>query len=433
MITLKAFLTMGAYYDNHLDKTSKLFELSTQSRTYARDVQEINYAALDADLVVFRSTTGVGTLFELTTAPATGVQKDIELATASIIKKITNTRATKQDFISQISAAVPKADKVDVGHLVTTTSGTLTCPDWFKIVKDTEYDVKVWLSDTAFQYQYSDYVTYASLPFEDINVLLGGYDAAKAAIDEFIIDDLAKDIDRQRKSKPETLCTLTNFSLHHPDAPAGTAPLHLPWAVLSYGEAGANIDAVKLALRDAILNNSNGAHTVAEWTAALPDIFRMTEFAIVPRWDIKAIHGYSGTSDIYSPNVPLSEVLKEVKDKIPYDLTHVNNSLTLVPFQYASLMLYICPGFDNDVRASKLSDLYPDYFFTGITSEDTNRMSMYTVEWVRALSAALQAAEVLGPDSEVPHGMHKIYRAGKVFVSFTYDRINYLVYGKLND
>lgn len=434
MITVKAFVTKASYYNNHANQTSKYFELTTQSRTYARDVQETTLPVTDADLVIFRATNGINTdLKILNEGPSAALLKDIDLAVKAVLDVASNTKATKAQFVASVYNTLPTLSKVDAGEVGTNATEFYACPAWIRIVKDTVYDVKLWLSDIAFQYQYSEYETYACLPFTEINVLLGGYTAAKAAIDAMIIDDLSKDIDAKRKSKPETLLTLTNFSLHHPDAPVGSEPLHLPWAVLSYGEAGANADAVKLALRDAILNNSNGAHSLAEWTEALPDIFKFTEFAIVPRWDHVSIHGYSGTADIYNSDVTVSKMFKEVEGRMPYDAVHVASTLTVLPFQYASLMLYICPGLGNDDRATTLSELYPDYFFTGITSEDANRMSSYTVEWVRSLSAALQAAEDCGPDSDVPHGMHKVYRAGKVFVSFTYDRINYLVYGRYND
>jgi hypothetical protein len=201
--------------------------------------------------------------------------------------------------------------------------------------------------------------------------------------------------------------------------------------VLIYGAAGDNVDSIKDALMAHILANST--HSQAEWTAIFPDIFKRTEFIILPLWDQYAIPNRNLATGIYSPQVDLAAVVAKMKTyATQYPEAHIDTHLTMFTHPYRSLALLSIGSPDNRNEKYKLREIFSDLISVASTSVDFNRMAESTQEWAYELERMLYVAESMSEFTTVPTGMQKIKRNGILYLAKSYLNINYLVVAKEN-
>jgi hypothetical protein len=197
--------------------------------------------------------------------------------------------------------------------------------------------------------------------------------------------------------------------------------------VLIYGAAGDNIDAIKDALVAYILANST--QTREQWTVILPDIFKRTEFVLIPRWDLYAIPNLTVQAGIHSPVSTLGEALAKAVAVIGsgYPSAHINSHAQLLGHPYKSLHMLAVGGPENRDNKWKITDVFADYIAVASTSLDFNRMSNATKGWALMLADLLLAAEVAEEFSSVPIGMSKTIRNGILYVVKSYQNIHFLM------
>jgi hypothetical protein len=204
----------------------------------------------------------------------------------------------------------------------------------------------------------------------------------------------------------------------------------VPWALLIYGSAGSDSDKVKAAIVTYILANST--HTELQWRVVFPDLFLRTEFVIFPRWLNTAIPSQSLVSGIYSSLVDTNKELTYVKAVMSaVDPAFVNTNMQCLASQYKSLMLDVLGSTENRNGIFKLTSVFPDMINVPTTSLDFNRMSLMTRGFMILLGNMLPVAETMTANSEVPSGMLHTTRNGIVYVSATYNDINFLISSKL--
>ncbi len=188
---------------------------------------------------------------------------------------------------------------------------------------------------------------------------------------------------------------------------------------------------IKDALQDYILTHST--RTRDQWKAILPDVFRRTEFTILPMWDQYAIPNRTVEAGIYSSIANLQHALAFIKQVATgYPEAHINANAAVVAHPYKALQFLVVGSADNRDDLFELVDVFPDYIPVASTSLDFNRMSQNTQSWALLLMSMLLEAEHMGEYTSVPVGMTRLHRGGRLFLVKSFGNINYLVAAKKN-
>ena len=334
------------------------------------------------------------------------------------------------DYLSNLTTAFNGViSGITIGNFID--NGQLSLPEWISWTSDanTGNKIRIWLSDTAFRSQYDEYEMVIVPPFQQLDHFFTSYTSLSSEIPALLTTDLIDRMEVAKLGYPETYFKVFNFDFHNSNDVTASVPSE--WGILIYGKAGDNLDIIKDVLQEYILNNSS--HVRAEWTIVYPDIFKRTEFIIVPRWDKLAIPNLTQLSGIYSSMLDPIEAIEFVKTNVNiYPDPWVNDNTTIVPYDYKAITLTIIDGVDNIVGKEHIDEVFSDYIPVSSITLDFGRMSIPTREWAVLLGNALIAAETSDEFASVPEPLRKIKRLGVLYISFLYDNVNYLVAARSN-
>ena len=430
MNIIKGFVTISAYVNNTPGQTAPLGELSTWSRTYSYEKGEYQDATVPGyKLTTFRAADNdTGTEIVL---QASLVQQILRVVGECMAYASSHIRPYDSiDFKNTLLANFyQKMGDLHIGDFVE--NGTLALPEWisWNSLDHQNAYVKIWLSDQAFQDQYDDYKIVVIPPLQNLDHFFNAYNVALTEINDRTSDGLNNLIQAAKGVNPETYIRFLDFDFYN--------SLNLEqknrtnWAVLVYGKAGDNIDAIKDAMVEYILANSS--HSRAEWEVILPDLFKRTEFVLLPRWDLKSIPNLTDLASLYASMLNPMECVQFAKNAINfYPQVFIESNVTVFPYDYKALSLVTVNGDTNVDNKKTLKQVFPDYIPVPSTSPDFNRMQIKTRNWLIFLEQLLIAAETVGEFSSVPTNLRKQRRGGLLFVSGLYDNVNYLVAARSN-
>jgi hypothetical protein len=203
------------------------------------------------------------------------------------------------------------------------------------------------------------------------------------------------------------------------------------WSTITYGAAGDNLDNIKQAIRDYCLANSS--YGMTEWARIFPDIFKTTEFYLIPRWDLVAIPNKTTEKGANSPFTNPTDILTSVKAMYPaIAAQHIEQNVLVGVHPFMSVAFACFGGTENKASKYKITDYFPDYIAVGTNSMDFNRMSKKTQDWSYMINNLLRIAEDETARNNLPINTRMITRAGVTYASQTMDGILYLVATKEN-
>jgi hypothetical protein len=289
--------------------------------------------------------------------------------------------------------------------------------------------IKVWFSDAALRLEYDEYEIVVVTPLTPVDDFFKTSTNVQTQINERTAAEAMDLIQTTKDGKPETIIRTMTYNYSHPDNPTLIVPTN--WTVLIYGPGGDNPDSIKDALIEHVLSNST--HTQAEWAVILPDLFKRTEFIILPRWDKYAVPNKTTQAGLYSSVVGCTGNLNFMVPKVPfYAEAHIRQYATLMGHPYRYLTLAVIGSPDNRNSLFRIDNVFSDYIDAGTTSIDFNRMALPTQEFCYALEEMLIYAETMTANSAVPSSMRKLTRNNYLYVVQTIDNIQYLVAAKIN-
>jgi hypothetical protein len=289
--------------------------------------------------------------------------------------------------------------------------------------------VRIWLTDTAFSNQYDEYEIEVIPPVSNLDDLFANSATVYKALAEWPIDALIKKTQEIKARQPETYTRILSYPYNFKDV--DEPPIMVHWPLLIYGKAGDTIDAMKEAIDQYVLKQST--HTHAEWATRFPELFKRTEFMILPRWDKYSIPDLTVATGLHSSLADPYETIEFAKTQLPfYPPSWIGPHLTFMPHFYKLLMLIVVDGPDNLSGKERFLPLFPDYLPIPTTSLDFNRMQKTTRDWLIVLHDMLVICETMDNYTVVPEKYRKIYRTNKLYLAYFDQGINYLVAAKSN-
>lgn len=429
-IIAKGFVTVNAYVNNTPGQVSLLGELSTFSRTYSKEKGEYQYDDTPGyKLTTFKVADSITNVAQ--ELPAALAREAIQLVSAAISYATSHIRPYDSlDFKNTLLVTFfQRIGNLELGNFLD--NGALALPEWISwtALDNNNAFVKVWLADGAFQDQYDDYEIVVIPPVEIVDHLFGDYNTSLIEVNSRSMSALSDKIAVAKGDNPETYLRLMDYDFYN--------KLNLnqknktTWTTLIYGKSGDNIDSIKDAIVEYILANSS--HIRTDWEIILPDIFKRTEFVLLPRWDKISIPNLGNLANLYSSMLNPAECVAFAKSAISfYPTVFIDTNTTVFPYDYKALSIVSVNGNTNVAGSETLYGLFPDYIPVPSTSADFNRMQLKTRDWMIFIERLLMIAETATTYSSVPLYAHKQNRSGVIYISGLFDNVNYLVAAKSN-
>lgn len=429
MYELKAFATISALVDNTIGVVAPVGELSPIARTYSREKEYYNSAAAPGQgLVVFSSKTDgeVTQTDSVLASTLLSVNKWI-YDTAASGGFTTNTESFRAKFILQYSESYTLEG---IGAMIGA-GNNVNMPGYIDIREAADDDIRyrIWYSSAVFEQQYDEYQIEVIPPVVELDVFFDGNLAVKAALAAQTLDLTMIRVEEAKDGFPETYLRSEMFEWWDPANISNRIPTF--WSVLVYGIAGNNIDAIKEAIKDYILDNST--HSKEEWAEIFPEIFTATEFVIVPMWGQYSIPNRVLTSGLGSSitNIKLGteQLLRLVKGD-GYTEEHIATNGEVMGTSHKAYNAVVVGGPQNRDGIVQLYMRYPDYINVRSTELDFMRMSPETRRFVLALEDMLKVAEDMAPDTSIPVKYSRMVRDGVLYLVSTVDKFQFLVTSK---
>lgn len=429
MYQLKGFISIAALTDNTVGNVSPFGELSLWSQTYTRDRGEYETAGVPGFKLssIFSVDSEIGK-----------VSLDVGLANRVLVLakwiydyfQSTTELITPSDFAEQVRTYfVDEISYFNFGDFVT--HNDITLPEWVSYRNENfpANDIKIWFSDIAFSNQFEETEIVPIVPLDNLDDFFLYPTNVKTLIESRTPTQMMDLIQAAKNKNPETIIRTLTIAYVNPNFPDFT--FNTSWSVLIYGAAGNNLDSIRDAIIKYVLANST--HSKAQWGVILPDLFKRTEFILLPNWHTYAIPNKTVQAGIYScvttpalANVYAKTIIKE------YTPEHILANIVHFSHPYKALAINCIPGPDNQFGKTQFLEVFPDFVNVNTSSTDFNRMSLNTQNWMLLLERLLLTAETMTEYTSLPDGINRVTRSGFIFASVNFQNIQYLVGAKYN-
>lgn len=430
MRSIRGFVTKSASIKNQPGIVSEHFELSPLALTYTRERGEYQDSDFVGDVLhTFKARNlDTGETYEL---PQTQVQEI--LAVVSEVLTYMQQNTYPYDTVDLQNTILTffngKIQNFVLGALHVGSERTV--PEWMSwdSLTHPETDIRIWTRNEAFENQYTDYEIVTVPPVDLLDRFFGNYGDLATQLNTMTVGEMVERIQTYKGIYPDTYTRVYSFDYINPNNQAQKTSVM--WGVLVYGKNGDNIDAIKDAIAQYVLENST--HSEAEWKVTFPDIFKRTEFLFYPRWDKIAIPNLTELSAIYSSASDPIETLQFARAKWnSISPAFVESNLTILPFDYKAITVLALNGISNIEGRRKLMELFKDYIPVSTSSLDFNRMSIYTRDWILMMVELIKIAETATEFTSIANPMRRVYRDGILYITRMYDSVNYMVAARSN-
>lgn len=432
MYKLKAFCLISALIDNTRVVVAPVGELSPRAMTYAREKEYLNTAAAPGHTLVVFSNKRDGVI-EQTDPVVAGklllINKWVyEQALAGTFN--TSIESFRTAFIQEWGSqyAIWSIGAMVEGQSNVWIPGVIEVRD----IADDNIQYKLWYATEVFEQQFDEYQIVVVPPVEDLDVFFLGSAMVRAALAARTHDLVMEDVQAAREGYPETFVSGEMYEWFDPVDPTDKARrIATYWTPVIYGIAGRNVDSIKEALRDYILENST--RTKEEWAAIFPEIFTSTEFLFVPLWGNYSVTNRELEAGLYSSVTNVLQGLAQLQRLVRgegYTEEYIQNNAEVFGASHKAITVMVTGGPYNRDGITSFVQRYSDYINVDSSGMDFGRMGPETRRMVLALAEMLAVAESMTPDSAVPVKFTRLIRDGVLYVAYTLDRFQLIVTSK---
>lgn len=296
-----------------------------------------------------------------------------------------------------------------------------------------DHIVQFWFSDESFRFQYNEYEIEIVPYIENVDDFIDTPASVQAKLDDVSMSGFQDRIQAAKGYYPPTSTRVETFNwVYPPDETVDEIPVS--WAVLIWGVAGDNVDAINYHLQEQILERSS--HPRGTWESYFPGLFKEIEFTIIPFWDKYSILNQQVENSLYSPIIKHKDVLPIAKKTITrYPEAQIENESEVSSFSYKNVSFIVTPAPDNWDPIKRFSVAFSDYLILPTTSTEYSRMSEDTRAWLDYVILALQTAEQMSEFSAIPVGITRLFRIDSdndevMYATFTFNQTQYHVLSK---
>lgn len=426
MYSLKGFMIIDELASNVKGVVANHGEISTYAETFARDIGKYSSETnRGLQLLSFSSKNNA-----VDTVVSTEVSEHVItifnwLLTESKAGTVTSNQSELlQALNTQFDG---KITNVSAGTMGLT--GTYWFPEWLSwtFVGTENFELRVWLSDSAFRSQYDEYEITVIPPVASVDLLINTLENVTASLAARGVTDLLGIVRTETATEPCTMILSENYAWSNPIDTATT--INTTWTLVIRGNAGNNPDAIKNAIKTYILANT--IHDSTVWSDYIADIFKSTEYILVPLWDQYAVANLELAKGVYSPMVRYGTLITKVTPAFyGYSNSHLVSNLTIFDTTFNSLAVVACGSIQNRNSIFALNEKFSDYICVPSTDADFDRMSTDTQNWVVKMLALLEVAESMTQFSDVPVGFSRTIRNNIVYACATINNVLYLAITK---
>jgi hypothetical protein len=424
---LQGFSKIKPKINNSVGVISPIGELSTYGTTYTKDLTEFenqNWPNIAFSAFYSQDTDSGKQLVPTNFANITIEVSDSIYAYCATFQGA----VTRLDILNHISSVFAnRITNVVVGDLIT--GAGITIIEWvsFTFITTQANNIKTWFADGPFCSQYEPYEIIVIPPIDNLDDFFKPVEDVKAALAARSAARTLELIDIAKDRHPETLIRADEFTFSPTSNPEYRP--RIAFTTVHYGIAGDSSDLVKQAIKEYCVNNSS--YPASRWVEIFPDIFKTTEFIILPRWDLVAIPNKTNQTGLNSPMLSPIETMEIVKAFYPVvPVQHLEAYTKITTHPYMSVSMAIYGGVDNRDNKYMITDYFPDYVCVGTNSTDFNRMSRKTQEWSTMMNTLLMIAEDPHKFNNLPNRVKKMKRNNVDYVAQTMDNILYMVVAK---
>lgn len=427
MYVIKGFATHAAFTNNTPGSIHPIGELSQYSKSFSKDVGL--YISPVADNIQLNAylTQNNGVNIQLS--------EDHKTKVLTIIKAIyARTISAGGEIYGDELENLLLAQHASIGTEFTAgpivNDGQYWIPSYMEWkIANVDSLVRIYFSNPAFELEYDEFSITVVPPLDVLDDFFKHPTTVKALLASRDHAETIEIVQIAKNNKPETILRADIFNYINPTVNADKTPTN--WTVLIYGPAGNNIDSIKDALVDYVLANST--HTRDEWTKILPDLFKRTEFLVLPQWTEYAIENRAIEAGINSPIANLKKTMEFIKaNAFNYADVHVDLYADVFTHPYKSLSVGLIGSIENRDSLFGIRQCFPDFIAVNTASHDFDRMSKETRDWAEILSEMLILADSANRYTTLPVRYTKVQRNGKWFIVRSYLNIHYLVSMKSN-
>ena len=429
MKIFKGFAQIGPLTDNADRVIAPVGELSTRCRTFTRDLTEHTHADFLGETLIGFSHSTDDTPDRIVDADAYKILKAINwIYNQARLSKFSENRESFQQLF--IAANGAEYDLIDSGEMVA--FGNYWAPEYIEIApyqQSANYRWRVWFANESFYNQYDEFLILVVPPITTLDAFFDTYTNVKEMVEAIEQGDIFARMATTIGKFPQT--TQRSDVFNWTDKTDKTLLVPTNWVTVHYGLAGNNLDSVKEAIRDYILDNTE--KTRDEWAEIFPDLFTSTEFIITPMWNDYAVPNEVRETGVYSGVLPFQKAMAlchRTCKGVKYTNAHIDTVISGLTAQHRSISCAVVGGPENRDGIDVFNERYPDYICVPFTHPDFMRMTLETRGFCMLLAEMLLAAEELTKNSGVPEGFNRLIRDGVVYLATSYKNFLYLVVTK---
>jgi hypothetical protein len=431
MYIFKGFAAHASFSNNTPGIVAPFGEISTQSLTYSRE-KGIYKSAVSVDILLTSFLSAAGGIATVTANPV--VDHIVTVVKHIYDKAIATSGQIFPDvLLSELLTTYGSvASNFECGIMVN--DGTHYVPEWISwrntsipSINNPDNVIKVWLSDASFQQQYDEFEIVVVPPIDILDDFFRPGNQVETIVKSILPAEMMARIQAAKGTNPESFIRAMTYD--YVDPALSTHRVPTTWNLLIYGLAGNNEDSISDALSTYILAHST--HPRSEWVTILPDLFKRTEFVLIPLWNQYGIPNREIETGIYSPVAKFGDTVDLIKQVLPsYGPAHIDAHSMLMSNPFKSLQIGVIGSIENRNNWYEITQVFSDYINVSSTSLDFGRMSQATQDWSTMLAQMLVTAEYMTAYSTIPVGMTRIKRNGILYLVKPFNNINYLVAAK---